>query len=93
MMPSEDHPVIDKELTAENKEQDDSCDHFRGRLIEFEFTCDLDGSVAHERKEEGYNDHDKGIELCQPRHNDGGKASSSGGTGRDRMRASGYHDG
>ena len=45
------YPVIDKELTAQNKEQDDTCYDIRSIFIQIKLGSDLPRSLLHEHQE------------------------------------------
>ena len=75
---------MDEELAAQNEEQDDAGDDVAGVFVQVELRGDLPCALFHKDQEEGHKDHGKGIQLAQPRHDDGREAAPAcqpGGNG------------
>ena len=75
--------VVDEELAAEDKEQRDARDDLRGMFVQTVVRSNLNGALVQEGQQGGNRDHDKRIHLCQPGHDNGGKATAACGAGGD----------
>ena len=69
--------VVDKELAADDKEQNDACYNVGSVLVQFILCGNLNGSLLHEYKQEGNDSHHPDIKFGQPGDDDGCEASAS----------------
>ena len=64
--------------------------HLGGVVVQVVAGGDLARALAQEGQQEGDQHHDKGVELGQPGHDDGGEAAAAGGVGGDGVVGAGH---
>ena len=77
--------IGNEELTADDKEQDDTCQDISVGLVQTEGRGNLTGSSVQENNQEAGEGHRKGIELGHPGNHNSGEALAVGDRGRDRV--------
>ena len=70
--------IIDEELAADDKENDNARENIRNAFVEAEIRCNLACAPLEENYEERGEYHKDGIEFCKPGYHYGCEAVSSG---------------